>query len=180
MGALGGNGRFSRIARLLALCVGCLALANCTNANTSSWPNSSNGIAANASMAAMGEPMPKARDVSRIGERSIVSRDKFLAQDDTSAVVADVPKLDMTASCRQAAIDAHSDKRMQLCLDSERRWHDQLVKRWSDFALADRVACVNMQRSFEPSYTELLTCLEIARDAKSNSTQQPWKELAQH
>jgi hypothetical protein len=42
MGGFGGNGRFSRIARLLALAAGCLALANCANGNMSSRvdPNS--------------------------------------------------------------------------------------------------------------------------------------------
>ncbi len=163
------------------LCTGCLVLANCTNGNMSSRAVPEYGAAASARLVARGDPVLKDDDVHQVGKPYVVGGRKSRSKEDYSAsIAADVPKLDLTESCRRAAIDAHSDKRMQLCLDSERRWHDQLVKRWSDFAPADRVACVNMQRSFDPSYTELLTCLEIARDAKSDATRQSWKAVAEH
>ena len=85
------------------------------------------------------------------------------------AVADSVPILDVTPSCRGAAAAAHATEtkdRMQACLDSEQRSRGQLAKQWSDFAPADRIYCVNMQKTFEPTYTELLTCLEMARDVK--------------
>jgi len=84
--------------------------------------------------------------------------------------VADgVPRLDVTLSCRGAAAAARAAETkdwMQTCLNSEQRTYDQLVKQWSDFVPADRIYCANKQRTFEPTYTELLTCLEMARDVK--------------
>jgi hypothetical protein len=82
--------------------------------------------------------------------------------------VADgVPKLDVTASCRAPAVASNSTDRMQSCLASEQRIHDQLVKDWSGYPSVDRVDCVKAVKGFEPTYTELLTCLEMARDVKN-------------
>jgi hypothetical protein len=80
-----------------------------------------------------------------------------------------VPKLDVTPSCRGAAAAASASETgdlMRLCLDSEQRSYDQLLKQWSEFLPADRIYCSNKQKAFEPTYTELLTCLEMARDVK--------------
>jgi hypothetical protein len=56
---------------------------------------------------------------------------------------------------------------MQSCLASEQRIHDQLIKDWSVYPSVDRVDCVKAVKGFEPTYTELLTCLEMARDVKN-------------
>ena len=54
------------------------------------------------------------------------------------------------------------------CLDSEQAIRDQLVKQWSTFQPADRSACTNEARmGGDSSYTELLTCLEMARDVRA-------------
>ena len=66
-----------------------------------------------------------------------------------------VPKLDVTASCRAAAAAANVSDRMQSCLESEQRTHDQLVKEWSDFSSVDRAECVKALIVFEPTYTDL-------------------------
>lgn len=53
------------------------------------------------------------------------------------------------------------------CLDSEEAVRQELIKQWSSFAPADKVSCVNESRmGGESSYTELLTCLEMARDVR--------------
>ena len=81
--------------------------------------------------------------------------------------VADgVPKLDVAASCRAAAAATETKDRLQTCLDSEQRSHDKLVKEWLDYTPVDRVNCSKAIIQFEPTYTELLTCLEMARDVK--------------
>ncbi len=78
--------------------------------------------------------------------------------------VADsVPKFDVTQSCRAAAAAANTPERLQGCLDSEQRAHDQLVKEWSNFKPDDRAKCVRTIKVFSPTYTELITCLEMAR-----------------
>jgi hypothetical protein len=54
------------------------------------------------------------------------------------------------------------------CLDSEQTVRDQLVKQWSSFQPGDRTSCVTESRmGGDSSYTELLTCLEMARDVRA-------------
>ncbi len=84
----------------------------------------------------------------------------------TIFVADSVPKMDVTASCRAAAATAaNAADRNRSCLDSEQSAHDLLVKEWSDFSPVDRANCMKAL-TFEPTYTELLTCLEMARDVK--------------
>ena len=159
------TGRFSRIVRLLGLGAGCLALANCANGNMFSQVSPTYDVSTSARMVGPGEP-------AQGGVYGSAKRE-YVPQDDVNYGTNDVPKLDGTKSCAAA-----TNNRIQACLNSEQRSHDQLVKQWSDFALVDRVTCVNVQRHFAPTYTELVTCLEMARDAKSIATQQPLKTLS--
>ncbi len=54
------------------------------------------------------------------------------------------------------------------CLDSEHATRDELVKQWSSFAPSDKSACTNeATMGGDSSYTELLTCLEMARDVRT-------------
>jgi hypothetical protein len=49
----------------------------------------------------------------------------------------------------------------------ERDSQDQVTKNWSQYAPADKTQCLGMNRTGGPSsYVELLSCLEIMRDAK--------------
>ena len=78
-----------------------------------------------------------------------------------------VPTLDVHPSCRAAAAaQITSTDRMQTCMAGEQDAHDQLVKAWTKFSIADRSSCVRTMMDFEPTYTELLTCLEMASDAR--------------
>ena len=53
------------------------------------------------------------------------------------------------------------------CLDSEQAVRDQLVKQWSSFSASDKSDCTKeSEMGGESSYTELLTCLEMARDVE--------------
>ena len=57
-------------------------------------------------------------------------------------------------------------------VDSEQVVRAELAKQWSTFAPADKTSCVNDSRmGGESSYTELLTCLEMARDVRSMHTE---------
>jgi hypothetical protein len=54
------------------------------------------------------------------------------------------------------------------CLDSEHATRDELAKQWSSFSTADKTACTNeATMGGDSSYTELLTCLEMARDVRA-------------
>lgn len=54
------------------------------------------------------------------------------------------------------------------CVDSEQVVRAEIARQWSTFAPADKTSCVNESRmGGESSYTELLTCLEMARDVRN-------------
>ena len=78
-----------------------------------------------------------------------------------------VPTLDVRPSCLAAAKAAIvTTDRTQACMVDEQDAHDQLVKTWTKFNTDDRATCVRTMMDFEPTYTELLTCLEMAGDAR--------------
>ncbi len=90
--------------------------------------------------------------------------------------VADsVPELNVEQVCagiaQQGGVTFHDPaiaQEKKNCLDSEHAIRDVLVRQWSSFSAADRHACVNESRmGGESSYTELLTCLEMARDVRT-------------
>jgi hypothetical protein len=55
----------------------------------------------------------------------------------------------------------------QRCLESEQAVHDELKQKWSSFSAADKRHCVGLAKTGgESSHTELLTCLEMARDVR--------------
>ena len=88
--------------------------------------------------------------------------------------VADgLPDWDVTASCRGAASAgyvAQSEERLKSCLASEQNTRDKLAGEWSSFPAADRIKCVESIKWFEPTYTELAACLDMARDVKSGGS----------
>jgi len=75
------------------------------------------------------------------------------------AAAGGVPTLDAGPSCRAADI-------AQACMADEQDAHNQLVKTWTKFNAADRATCVRTMMDFAPTYTELLTCLEMASEAR--------------
>jgi len=94
------------------------------------------------------------------------------------AVTDGVPNWDVTASCHNAAAAVYADQakdREKSCLESEQRTRGKLESDWSTFPAADRIRCVNSIKSFEPTYTELTTCLEMYRDVKSGGDGNPVK-----
>ena len=54
------------------------------------------------------------------------------------------------------------------CVQSEQDVREQLKKAWSSFSAADKQHCVTLAKTGgESSNTELLTCLEMARDVRT-------------
>jgi hypothetical protein len=79
-----------------------------------------------------------------------------------------VPNWNVEPSCRLEASKAIPVGDLQVRMDDERTARDQLAKEWEQFASADKAHCLRLSTlGGEPSYTELLTCLELQRDAKA-------------
>lgn len=86
-----------------------------------------------------------------------------------------VPQLDVEQVCegiaQQGGVtfrDPAIAQEKKNCLDSEHAIRDELAKQWSSFSASDRTHCVNESvMGGESSYTELLTCLEMARDVQT-------------
>jgi hypothetical protein len=88
----------------------------------------------------------------------------------------EVPTLDVLPVCRGIALQAADPgvgqqggqaETFQRCIATEKEIHEQLKKRWGEFSAADKRHCVTLAKTGgESSNTELLTCLEMARDVR--------------
>jgi rare lipoprotein A len=83
MGRFGGNGRLSRIVRLLGLGAGCLALANCSG-GLSGKLDPRYGVSTSARVVEPGEPVPKGGGVYRVGKPYLVGGREYVPQEDVN------------------------------------------------------------------------------------------------
>jgi hypothetical protein len=91
-----------------------------------------------------------------------------------SARCDEIPTLDAGPVCRGIAnqsgdsLEAGLGSTSEQCVQSEQMVREQLRKEWSTFSAADKRHCVTLSKiGGESSYTELLTCLEMARDVRT-------------
>jgi hypothetical protein len=81
-------------------------------------------------------------------------------------VAADrVPTFKVEAHCRDVASRAAPVGEVEICVRKEWAARDRLVKEWSRFVRADKSHCLELSKG-EPTYTGLLTCLELAQEAR--------------
>jgi hypothetical protein len=75
-----------------------------------------------------------------------------------------LPKFDIAAECRS---EGGAKAVLERCIEDESVARDQLQPLWIQSGAADKASCVG-ETSIDgtPSYVELLTCLEMARDVK--------------
>jgi hypothetical protein len=88
----------------------------------------------------------------------------------TFAGAADsLPRISFEPSCRAAAkANVGVGQSLEGCRRSELEARETLRKQWSAFDGADRQSCYRLTTTGTPgTYTELLTCLEMRRDARS-------------
>ena len=80
--------------------------------------------------------------------------------------VADVPVYDVAPSCRAAVTLMPGS--FEACMKDEQTARAQLDATWDRFAGPMRDTCVQTENNTggPPSYVELLTCLQMAQDAK--------------
>jgi hypothetical protein len=81
-------------------------------------------------------------------------------------VAEGVPAFDTAPGCRAAAQVAPEG--LNACLKDEQDARTQLASQWETFVASDRATCTqNETTGGSPSYVELLTCLQMARDARA-------------
>jgi hypothetical protein len=84
-----------------------------------------------------------------------------------AAALDPVPTFDTRPTCADAAQEISVTRTVELCQQSERQARDALVAQWHSFPNADKTTCVATTRiGGFPSYVQVLTCLELARDAR--------------
>jgi len=80
--------------------------------------------------------------------------------------IADVPDYDVAPACRAAVTVMPGS--FNACMKDEQNARAQLAATWDRFAGPQRDNCVLTENSGgSPSYVELLTCLQMAQDAKT-------------
>jgi hypothetical protein len=89
-----------------------------------------------------------------------------------------IPTIDIQNTCKAAASamvqllgGSTAGNDTEICLGSEQRAREQLVKDWSTFSASDRSRCVRTL-NYLPSYVEWLTCLEMERDVRKMNFEQ--------
>jgi hypothetical protein len=90
-----------------------------------------------------------------------------------SARSDEIPTLDVRPVCHGIAsqgadpLDVGIQTSFQQCVQSEQQVREQLKKEWSTFSAANKQHCVALATiGGESSFTELITCLEMARDVR--------------
>jgi hypothetical protein len=85
----------------------------------------------------------------------------------------DVPELNVDPVCRGIAQQSLTpgekggpDLAFSQCVKSEQSVRQQLAGEWSTFMPAEKTNCIASEKSALPSYTGLISCLEMARDVR--------------
>jgi hypothetical protein len=95
-----------------------------------------------------------------------------------SALADGPPKLNIGSSCDAAAkgaVSAGRDK--EACLGDELAAQEMLARNWAEYSRAHKTQCVAMTTQGGPSYVELISCLDIMRDADAIRKADPFLGL---
>jgi hypothetical protein len=84
-----------------------------------------------------------------------------------------IPNLNVEPVCRgiaqQAADPSETDGpdlKFAACVKNEHTMREKLVGEWSAFSPSERTNCIGEQMGGMASYTDLVSCLEMAKDAR--------------
>ena len=84
------------------------------------------------------------------------------------ATAARVPTINVEPACRAFAERVAPIADLETCIRRESAAREQLVRKWQQFAAEDKSHCLSLSSTGgKPTYTELLTCLELQRDARN-------------
>jgi hypothetical protein len=155
----------------------CICIAIVTLAANSAW-SQGNPVGAAPPQAPIGHRQPTAKDLPpdvAQQERPAESRGEQQPESVPSrkqnarAGAGGPPTLNVGPSCDAAArgsVILGRDKKA--CLGDETTAQDTLKQNWSKYAAVDKSECIGMVTTGGPaSYVELLSCVEILRDARN-------------
>jgi hypothetical protein len=80
------------------------------------------------------------------------------------ASASQVPAIDIHSSCRGTETAALPEERAvayRRCVRDERTAQEKLSEIWGQIPIDSRQLCTDLSTGFSPSYSQLLTCLEI-------------------
>ena len=78
-----------------------------------------------------------------------------------------VPVFNVESHCRTIAKRTGVSQDLEICLQHEQDAKNELGRQWAQFTPAEKSHCVRLSTlGGDPIYTELLTCLELERDAR--------------
>ena len=77
------------------------------------------------------------------------------------------PQLNVAPSCRaSSSLDPVNGQNFTICMRDETEAHDQLAKNWAGYSAMARSRCsAEVRIGGDPSYVELLECLEMDKTA---------------
>jgi hypothetical protein len=79
-----------------------------------------------------------------------------------------IPNLDVEKACKSVSSLAVGQVSSEKCLEQENAAKADLQKSWTTFQAGDRERCTGLATAGGyPSYIELLTCVQMARDARN-------------
>jgi hypothetical protein len=88
-------------------------------------------------------------------------------------VADNVPKFDIARGCRldnTASSGLVETESLRKCVSDEQQALQQLQAQWSQFSEPDKATCTTTTNTDDtPSYVELLTCLEEAKEVRGPS-----------
>jgi hypothetical protein len=88
----------------------------------------------------------------------------ILASFPLTEIADSVPKFDIAAECKS---EGGAAAIQQQCAADEAQARDEVQPLWTQSAAIDKAQCIQeTSMDSTPSYVELLTCLEMARDVR--------------
>jgi hypothetical protein len=156
---------------------------------TTTSPSPGSGLPSGIPPAPVGHRQPTATDVPALKPAASSAQDQTTAPATPPIVPAPargrsaqagfgpsgVPVLQVVSSCEAAGRGAVVlGRNKEACLADESAAQDTLRQNWATYAANDKTQCVGMTRTGGPaSYVELLSCLEIMRDARNIQNADP-------
>jgi hypothetical protein len=114
------------------------------------------------------------REGQMIGSVRIVFAGIMLGLAVVPAVADDPPILNLGPTCDAVGVAIIFGRDKQACMKEETEARDLLTKNWSQYRPGDRTQCVGMvSNGGPPSYVELISCLEIMKDAAAVHKAEP-------
>jgi hypothetical protein len=147
----------------------CVCVATATLAASAAW-SQGNPAGVAPRQAPIGHRQPNIRELPADVSRGEQQPESVPSQpQNVRARAGGPPKLEVGTSCAAAGLGAAvlgRDKKA--CLGDETTAQDSLKQNWSKYSAPDKTDCVGMVTTGgPPSYVELLSCVEILRDARN-------------